>query len=102
MRKLGITGAVVLLLAGLSAWNAEATPLTGTMSVQPGTNYSLVEKAECQGANVVCEAKKMVACNKGTPQPDCACVDCPPPNIHGCPCGAKSCCATTHGWTCCR
>ena len=50
MRKviMGITGAVVLLFAGILAWNAEATALAGTISVQAGTNYSLVQKAGCR------------------------------------------------------
>jgi len=38
-----ITAAVTLLLAG----HAEATPLTGATAVNPGTNYSLIEKTGC-------------------------------------------------------
>jgi len=49
MRKLaiGITGAVALLLAGILAWNAEATTLTSVATAHPATNFSLVEKAGC-------------------------------------------------------
>ena len=49
MRKLsvGITAAVLLLLAGIFAWNAEATTLSGTVTVHPTTNLSLVQKAGC-------------------------------------------------------
>ena len=45
MRKLiiGSTAAVAVLLAG----HAEATPLTGATTVNPGTNYSLIEKTGC-------------------------------------------------------
>jgi hypothetical protein len=55
MRKLaiGITAAVALLLAGILAWNAQATPLTGATTVRPGTNSSLVEKA-CSCHYVAC------------------------------------------------
>ena len=47
MRKLaiGITGAVALLLAGILAWNAEATTLTSVATAHPATNFSLVEKS---------------------------------------------------------
>jgi hypothetical protein len=49
MRKLaiGMTGAVALLLAGILAWNAQATTLTSAASAHPATNFSLVEKAGC-------------------------------------------------------
>jgi hypothetical protein len=49
MRKLaiGITGAVALLLAGILAWNAEATTLTSAATAHTATNLSLVEQAGC-------------------------------------------------------
>jgi hypothetical protein len=49
MRKLAIviTGAVALMLAGILAWNAEATTLTSAATVHPATHSSLVEKAGC-------------------------------------------------------
>jgi hypothetical protein len=49
MRKLviGISAALALLLGGILAWNAEATPLTGATATHPATSYSLVEKAGC-------------------------------------------------------
>ena len=42
---IGITGVVALLLAGILAWNAEATTLTSAATAHPATNFSLVEKA---------------------------------------------------------
>ena len=46
MRKLliGMTGASLVLL-GFLGGNAEATSLTGAITVQPRTNHSLVKKA---------------------------------------------------------
>lgn len=48
MRKLTmvIVGAIVLLLVGTLAWNANAAPLTGATAL-PATNYSIIEKAAC-------------------------------------------------------
>jgi len=94
-----VTAAIVLLLVGLLPWNAEAAPFAGTTGFHV---YSLLEKAECKGENVICEAGKMLACSKGTSQPDCACIDCPPKNIHGCPCRPKTCCTSAHGYVCCQ
>jgi hypothetical protein len=44
---IGITAAVALMLGGILAWNAEATPLTGSTAARPATNYSLIEKVGC-------------------------------------------------------
>jgi hypothetical protein len=74
MRKIviGITGVVVLLLAGSFAWNAEATALTGTIGVQSGPNYSLVEKVQ------TCSPPKMLLNISGT----WYCVSaCKPPKV---------------------
>jgi hypothetical protein len=45
-RVIGI-GAVGLLLTGVSVWNAQATPLTGSAILRSPANHSLVEKATC-------------------------------------------------------
>ena len=109
MRKVvfGITGAVVLLLAGILAWgHADATPLTGTISVHPRTNYSWVEKASCNAADQLCEKGKMLVCQKGTPDPNCKCEACtvgtPHARIRECGCPAQSCCnRSARSWKCC-
>jgi hypothetical protein len=61
MRKLaiGITGAAALLLAGILAWNAQATPLTGSTTLYLAANQSLVEKA-AQG--ITCSGSKPYLC----------------------------------------
>jgi hypothetical protein len=75
MRKvtIGITVALALLLAGILARNAGATPLTGT--VHRRTNYSLVEKAGCGfldkchiGKHLVC-LRRQVCSQVGIPWP---------------------------------
>jgi len=43
MRKLVVTVTVVLVPTGY----AEASPLTGETVVNPGVNYSLIEKTGC-------------------------------------------------------
>jgi hypothetical protein len=102
MRKvaIGLTGAVLLLLAGLLASNTEATPLTGTMSVQPWTNYSSVEKADCDKDDPICKKGMTLACNPGDPQPYCECnqEDCSPAESL-CPSGYK-CCVKLGRWIC--
>lgn len=105
MRKIvfGITGAVVLLLAGILTWNAEATGLIGATTVHTGTSHSLVEKAGCGEDEVddVCEKGSMIACSKGTsPQsPNCTCDACPPGNTFpGCPCRAGTSCNFLGKW----
>jgi hypothetical protein len=80
MRKflIGMTGAVALMLAGVFAWNAQATPLTDVNKARPGTSYSLVEKAGCwlPGLPGECEIGQHKVCdrfhNKG-----CKCAPCP-------------------------
>jgi hypothetical protein len=79
MRKLviGTTGAVALLLAGILAWNAEATTLTGAITARPGTNYSLVEKAGCwlPGLPGECDIGKHWVCSPRGHH--CRCAPCP-------------------------
>ena len=86
MRKLVIevTGAVALLLAGILAWNAEATPLTGATTVRLGTKYSLVEKAGCSEADQ-CPMGQEVW---GTQKDPIQCVSCTPLKFNmACPSG---------------
>ena len=77
MRKLaiGITGAVALLLAGILAWNAEATTLTTATAAHAGTNYSLVEKAGCwlPGLPGECDIGMTHMCDR---HGHCKCVPC--------------------------
>jgi hypothetical protein len=77
MRKLaiGITAAVELMLIGILAWNADATPLTGSTTVRPGTNYSLVEKAGCKLLPGHCGVGKHKVCDRFSHA--CKCVPCP-------------------------
>lgn len=52
MRKFAITFAagLVMVLAGLFAWQADATTLGGALGVPPVTkNYSPIEKVGCRG-----------------------------------------------------
>jgi hypothetical protein len=79
MRKLaiGITGAVALLLAGILAWNADATTLTSAATVRPATNSFLVEKAGCwlPGLPGECEIGQQKVCNRFGNR--CHCAPCP-------------------------
>ena len=56
MRKMtiAIVGAVVLLFAGLLAWNSGATTLTGALTAEPGTSHSLIEKIACFRQGLFC------------------------------------------------
>ena len=79
MRKLaiGITAAVALMLAGISTWNAEATPLTGATTVPPATSSSLVEKAGCwlPGLPGECDVGQHRVCDRFSHH--CKCTPCP-------------------------
>jgi len=79
MRKLAIviTGAVALMLAGILAWNAEATTLTSAATVHRATNSSLVEKAGCwlPGWPGECEIGQQKVCNRFGNR--CHCAPCP-------------------------
>jgi hypothetical protein len=108
--SIGITGAVVLLLVGISAWNAKATPLSGIVGVQPKTTYPLLQKAACDEADSRCEKGKAWTCPlaaTGPDSPDCACLECDSGEKARCP--DKSICAPpgtcrmcVDGWKCCR
>ena len=80
MRKLAIaiTGAVALLLAGVLAWNAEATTLTSVATAHPATNFSLVEKAGCwlPGLPGECELGQQKVCDRFHKK-GCKCAPCP-------------------------
>lgn len=55
---LRITGAVVLLFAGLLTWNVGATTLTGAVTTSPGTSHSMIEKVlECDASKGFCLIK---------------------------------------------
>jgi len=75
MRKfvVGIAGAVALMLAGILAWDAEATPLSGATAVHPEASYSLVERAGCWLPGK-CDVGKQQACDR---RGRCKCVPCP-------------------------
>jgi len=114
MRKvsIAITGAVILLLVGVLAWTADATPLAGTTGVQSGT-YSLIQKAGCndpedaticaEGTKVTCKARP-----EGTPAAlRCYCESCSARSAAQaepivCPCPRRTCCNPgTGSWKCC-
>ncbi len=69
-----ITGAVILLLVGMLAWNAEATSLTAVVGVEPGN--PLIEKVACNAADELCDIGKQMSCTPGGPDPQCACIQC--------------------------
>jgi hypothetical protein len=97
MRKIAGGIAIVLLFAGMLAYSAEATPLTGIISVQPGTNYSLVD---CNQDDPICKKGMSLACKPGEPLPYCECnqeVCSPEESI--CPPGYK-CCIRLGRWVC--
>ncbi len=71
-----ITGAVILLLVGMLAWNAEATSLTAVVGVEPGN--PLIEKVACNAADDLCDIGKQMTCTPGGPDPQCACIECEP------------------------
>ena len=77
MRKLviGITGTLALLLAGLLAWNVEASSLTSSTTARPGANYSLAEKAGCwlPGLPGECDIGMAHMCDR---HGHCKCVPC--------------------------
>jgi hypothetical protein len=94
MRKviIGISGTVGLLLAGILAWNAQATSLTGTIMVHPRPNYSLVDDQDLRG---VCLRKPGTGCGPSAAGYCCA-VDCTRAAGSGCgpnPAGGGNCCA---------
>jgi hypothetical protein len=75
MRKavIGIVGAIALMLAGVLAWNAEATPLTGVTSTSPAMSHSLVERVACGVWGPVCGGGRTLVCR---PLRGCWCAPC--------------------------
>jgi hypothetical protein len=71
MPKVAIGITLVLLLAGSLAMNVEAAPLTGSTTLRPATNYSLVEKAACGGEGL------FARCERGLHWEGHQCVPCP-------------------------
>ena len=118
MRKVSIvvTGVAVLLFVGILAWNAEATPLSGTTGFESGT-YSLVVKARCDDSvpnDKTCSREETVECTneRGSP-PDCNCVSCKDlltgaeqepagDEVFACTCRSGTCCNPGTGKWCCR
>jgi hypothetical protein len=95
MRKviIGIAGTVVLLLAGILAWDAEATSLTRTIMVHPGPNYSLVSGQDLKG---YCGRPPGSGCGPGAGGQFCCAPNCTRPAGSGCgpnPAGGGNCCA---------
>ena len=74
MRKLtfALIAMGALMLAGLLAWNAEATTLTGTVGQPPATHYSPVEKIGCGGVGRCGYGFHYVCGDYGR----CGCVSC--------------------------
>jgi hypothetical protein len=66
----GVAGAATFMLAGILAWNAQATPLTGTGTLR--ATYSLVERAACGGWGV-CRPGRTLVCR---PLGGCWCARC--------------------------
>ena len=67
MRKsvIGIAGTLALMLAGILAWDADATTLTNAAAGQRLANHSLVEKAGCwlPGLPGECELGQQKVCD---------------------------------------
>jgi hypothetical protein len=80
MRKLaiGISGILALLLAGILAWNAEATALTSAVTISTQTNHSSVENVGCwlPGLPGECEIGQHKVCDRFHNKP-CHCAPCP-------------------------
>jgi hypothetical protein len=74
MRKLliAIMSTAALMLGGTLAWNAQATPLSGTTATPPSTNYSPVETVAC-GIRGVCGRGRTLVCR---PLGGCWCAPC--------------------------
>jgi hypothetical protein len=81
----GITGAVVLLLAGIFAWHTEATPLAEGISLK--LDHSLVKKVGCDEADAKCP----IGQEMWGSQPDqIQCVPCTHPPVNtACPAGKQ-------------
>ena len=72
MHKLVIVTATgALMLGGTLAWNAQATPMSGTTPA-PATNYSQVERIAC-GIRGVCGRGRTLVCR---PLGGCWCAPC--------------------------
>jgi hypothetical protein len=114
-----IAVAFLLLLAELVTASPKAAALSGILGVQPGSSYSLMQKANCDEADQLCEKGREISCTKGDTGPECACLECGSgehpvcPDPHNCapkdmckPCGGvMTCCkicTTSGGKTTCR
>jgi hypothetical protein len=80
MRKLalGITAALALMGAGVLAWNAEATTLSGAAIAHPEAQSALIEKAGCwlPGLPGECEIGQHKLCDRFHNKA-CKCAPCP-------------------------
>ena len=97
MRKVSVTiaGAVVFLLVGILAWNAEATPLSGSPILHSAASSSLVEKAACR------HQWPFSRCPLGQHWQAGQCVPCP--GLVPCPCNPGVCSCIKWGvhYVCC-
>jgi hypothetical protein len=114
---LRVAGPVVLLIAGLLAWDAEATTLTGFLGIQSVTDYSLLNKVGCSGDpnDKICQPEAMVSCKQGEGSAAalvCRCESCSAhapeedsadqQGLLACICPANRCCNWTAGKWCCN
>ena len=74
MVSVAIIGAILLLLSGIFVWNAEASPLSGLVGVQPDTRS--ITMVGCEEADDLCGIGKEMICTPGGPDPQCACNNC--------------------------
>ena len=73
-----IAVAALLLLSELFTWRPEAAALIGAVGIQSGAEYSLLERADCDTAGLLCEQGKTLLCAPGGDGPECKCEVCTP------------------------
>src|SRR5262249_1351882 len=117
--SMAIAGGMVLLLVGMLTWNAEATPLAGTTSLQSNTSSWIIKAKSCRenpDNDQMCEAGSGVSCTNQGGAADCKCVPCntmtedaaqEPTGQTGeglvtCTCRLHTCCNPGTGKWCCR
>jgi hypothetical protein len=69
---IGITLALALMIAGVLAWNAEATTLTSATTAHTTTSYSLLERTGCWLPGN-CDVGQYRACDR---RGRCKCLQC--------------------------
>jgi hypothetical protein len=95
---IGIT-VMMLIVTGILSGNTVATAFTGTVSAGPRTSHSLIQKADCDQVDNLCEQGKQLVCSPGTPNPSCTCDICPGPGFNTfCPCPHGRSCVYLGHW----